>query len=393
MKNYFLIACILFSGLNISGCETSSIPPQSSPQTVTESPNLKKSDINLSDQKNQLQKLLDDSVKTSNVPGLTMYISTPDEHLILASGLSNLEQKQPMNPAEKFRIGSITKTFVSTVVLQLVDEGKIELDQPINNYLSSDISDNLPNSDQITVRDLLQHTSGLVNYTDLDEFSGEVDQDLNDQWTAKSIIIDISEYDPLEEPGEVFAYCNTNYLLLELIIEHITKNSLAQELRNRIYTPIGLNHTFMEIKESIPNGFSQGYGDLDENGTRENVGTYNDGNGLGDGGIISNAEDTGKFAENLFRDQTLLSDQMLTEMFKVIEDDEGDLYGLGLAIFNSNWGKVWGHDGKTTGFLANMSYLPDYQLTVVVLGNDEDQEDEGDPSTVAEKAVEMILNN
>jgi len=340
-----------------------------------------------SDKIAQLQSLIDRVVKTENIPGIVLYVSTPDTTWSGAAGVANLANRKPVKTSDRFRIGSITKTFVAVVILQLYEAGEISLEDAIADWLPEEISEQLANSEEITIRQLLNHTSGLADYLDNDDFFADFEEEPGYEWTAEEVLEYVYLLETVAEPDTEFYYANTNYILLEAIVEAVTGNTLAQELRDRIYTPLGLDNTFMEIQENIPDRFVSGYDDWDGDGKRDNV-TDLEPWGLGDGGIISTASDLATFLQALFLKEELLEPETLDEMLEFIDDGEGDEYGLGLSNIETDWGQAWGHSGSTGGFLSTIMYLPDYDISVVVLTNCAEA---GDPDESAETALKRIV--
>ncbi|WP_341530587.1 serine hydrolase domain-containing protein [Nostoc sp. UHCC 0302] len=318
----------------------------------------------------QLQSLLDEVVAEQKIPGAVMYISTPKGHWLAASGVNNLATKTPMKPTDGFSIASMSKTFVAVVVLKLVEQGKIELDQAIATYLPRDISPHIINSDKITVRQLLNNTSGVAEYLATPEFiQATAKRSRSQPWTAREAIQYMYDEEPQASPGDKFIYTDSNYILLELIVENITRGSLAQGIRSQILEPLGLNHTFTELREPVIGEVATGYGDRHKNGNLHSYAKVNDGNGLGDGGLVSTAEDLTKFATALFAKRTLLSPKMMREMLKFTNNGEGYSYGLGVERFASPLAKSFGHSGIAYGFTTLLTYLPNQDTIIVVLLN------------------------
>ncbi len=337
----------------------------------------------------QLQSILDESVASQGIPGAVMHISTPDGTWIGASGVANLKTKTPLKPRDRFRIASMSKMFVATVVLQLWEETKLSLDDTIADWLSEEIAERLPNSDAITIRQLLNHTSGLEDYLSTDGYAEAIaTTEASHVWTPAEAIEYAFDLEPVGEPGEKHYYSNTNYILLELIVQAATGNILAQEIRDRILTPLQLNDTFTEMRENIPGGFVHGYSDWDGDGKRDDVTRKNDGFGLGDGGLVSTASDVARFAQALFANEELLEPETLEQMLTYVDDGEGDRYGLGVSAWESAWGEAFGHGGRSGGFLSTSWYLWDEEVTVVVLANDADN---ADPDAIAESALTVVL--
>lgn len=335
----------------------------------------------------ELQSLLDETLAEQEIPGAILYVDTPEGNWMGASGVANLKTKQPMKPSDRCRIGSITKTFVAVVVLQLYEEEELNLDDAIADWLPEDISDRLPQSKEITIYQLLNHTSSLPDYTENDDFNQAIIDYPSYQWTPQEVLEYVYDLEPQAAPGEEYSYSNTNYIVLELIVEAATGNTLAKELRDRIYTPLGLKNTFMEQKEAIPGGFVSGYSDWDGDKKIDDM-TQLEPWGLGDGGIISNGADLARFARGLFADEELLEPETLEEMLDSVDDGEGAEYGLGVSVWETEWGEAWGHQGRTGGFLSTMMYLPNRDITVVAIANDADN---ADPDAIAEKALAVVL--
>ncbi|MEM6754427.1 MAG: serine hydrolase domain-containing protein [Cyanobacteria bacterium P01_C01_bin.38] len=333
-------------------------------KTVTEYVETNSKQINNS----QLQTVLDKAVEDLDIPGVVMYISGPKGTWVGASGYSDLESETLMKPNDRLALASVSKTFVAVAVLKLVEQGQLNLDESINNYLPKNISRNIRYSDEITVRQLLNHTSGIVDYLD-DNFAKITEGRSRSQpWKAREVI-KLIYGEPQAKPGKKHDYSNSNYILLELIVEEKTGKSLAEVIRKQILNPIDLKNTFTELIENNSTSIVTGYSDRNEDGVLNSHKGLNEGNGLGDGGLISNAMDTAKFIDALVAEKTLLSPQILKEMLTFIPTGEGDEYGLGIARFQTDAGEAIGHDGSSYGFVSLMLYYPDEKIAAVVLVN------------------------
>jgi len=224
----------------------------------------------------------------------------------------------------------------------------------------------------MTVRQLLNHTSGVAEYSEM------FDEDIEDgrlpqPWIAETAIAYIYGEEPERKPGKKHSYCNSNYILLQLIVEEITGRSLAAEIRDRILEPAGLQNTFMELQEPIPGGYVTGYTDFDGDGQWDSNSVPTGGGGLGDGGLISTAADLTQFARSLFIEKTLLSPPMLQEMLVFISDREGGKYGLGVQRYEAAFGEELGHTGLGFGFQSQLFYFPADEAIVAILANDDNE--------------------
>ena len=317
----------------------------------------------------KLQKALDKAVKQMKIPGAVMYISGQGEAWAGASGFSNLKSKTPMKPNDRLGLASTSKTFVAVAVLQLVEKGKLDLDKAISNYLPPKVSINIPYSDEITIRQLLNHTSGVVEYYDDKFHKLTYNRSRSQLWTATEAIELIYNRQPKAKPGEEYQYCDSNYILLEIIVEQTTGKPLAEIIREQILNPLGLKNTFTELREPNFKSNVTGYSEGNKDGILYSHKDLNEGNGLGDGGLFASASDTAKFLKALLAEKTLLSPKMLEEMLSSVPVEDDNDYGLGIGHFQTRFGKAIGHSGWSYGFVSLMLYFPDEDITAVVLVN------------------------
>jgi len=305
-------------------------------------------------------------------PGVVIYAAYDGEAWVARYGLANLDTGEEIAIDDLFRIASVTKPLVATVVLQLVDEGEIGLDDPIADYLPANIVDEIENANEATVRQMLQMTSGIFDYTESDDFFDAVEDDPNYMWTAEEVLEFAYGEEPYSGAGDDYYYSNTNYILAQLIIESVTGNSLADELDSRIFETAGMDSCYLETAERFAEGIVRGYqwGDDDD---YEDITEISDGTGLGDGGVICSAEDLAKFLPALM-DGEYLEDDTLEEMLDTVSDGEGGEYGLGIGYDDTEYGMMLSHDGASSGFQSVMAYIPDEDIVVVILTNDFDSE-------------------
>jgi CubicO group peptidase (beta-lactamase class C family) len=312
--------------------------------------------------------------------GISSAIFAPDGTVWQGfAGLANRESNAPVDANSLFGIGSTTKPMVATVILQLMDEGKLKLSDTVSQWLP-DLAKGIPNIDRITIRQLLGHTSGIQSYTDSAELSGEAlfkdPSILQRQFTTKELIALVAGKPALFEPGQSFAYSNTNYTLLGEIVEKATGTNLATQLRSRIFEPLGMNQTFFASQESVnPDSLTRSYPiDQDGDGKLDYLNESLSWAGAA-GAVVGTAADTAKFAQALFQGELLAP-----ETLRMMIQDSSDIkdpaappdvksYNYGLGIFSGNIGagNQLDHGGDTIGWHSQMIYLPDRQITATVL--------------------------
>ena len=283
----------------------------------------------------------------------------------VAVGKGNLETGEAPPLDGEVRIGSNTKTFVAVVIMQLVQEGKITLDEPIETYLPGLIHGEGIDASKITVRQLLQHTSGLPEYTDT--VPGETDIfQIRDNYYSTRDLLDVALSKPAAfEPGSQFKYTNTNYIVLSLLAEKVTHRPLAEQITKRIIEPLGLTHTYLpgpgeeNIRGTHPHAYTR-----NNQGQLEDITRQDPSAAGGAGAMISTPSELTKFLQATFNG-TLLNQDSITEMKKTVEASDligvpGSGYGLGIfSMPLSCGGEAWGHSGGIPGYGSYNMVGPD----------------------------------
>lgn len=319
----------------------------------------------------QLQKVLDTAVAGSEAtPGAVLLVSSPDlGTLAVASGVADKITDTPMRITNNFRLASMSKTYLAVVILKLSEDGLLNLDDKVADLLPDTIEvSRIPNGSKVTVRELLEMRSGIPNYLEYDAYTDKMKAEPNHRWVPQDGIEMIYDEKPNFAPGKSYEYSNTNYILLQSIIEHLTGSTLASQFTKYIFSPLHLNNTYQEIQQKQEGGFHglKTHGYDKENGKLIDVTTLNDGFGLGDGGLVSTAQDLKTFVQSLLQTKTLLSPPLLDEMLTVIGPDN---YGLGIYEEEVGGEIAWTHNGASSGFLGQYYYFPQRKLTLIILTN------------------------
>lgn len=336
----------------------------------------------------KLQKAIPGLMKANAIPGVVVLIKSPSRGNWSATfGTAAIGKKAPMSLGDHFRIGSNTKTMTSTIILQLVQEGKLELDDPISKFRPD-----VPNGDNITIAQLSEMRSGLYSYSFDPGFNATLDKDPEKAWTPDELLTIAFSHPPDFAPGAEYEYSNTNIVLLGLVIEQITGMSASKAFQRRIFGPLKMQHSSLPTKtvSKIPAPRPQGY----QFGT--NVATIdsyalppaqvpaalagrlkpinqtnaNPSWAWTAGAAISTPRDLARYVKALVggglldkRTQKLRLDSIQPT---VAGQPDGVGYGLGLAQFAPG---IIGHDGQIPGYSSFMVYNLETRDTIIIGSN------------------------
>jgi D-alanyl-D-alanine carboxypeptidase len=308
----------------------------------------------------QLDQVIPPGMQAASVPGAIVGVWKPGQPpYARAFGVRDTRTGEPMTTDLYMRIGSVTKTFVTTGVLQLVDQGRVSLDDPIGKYVHG-----VPNGDQVTVRELAEMRSGLYDYSNETEPPKPGEE--HRQRTPEELLQIAISRPPVAPPDTEFDYNNTNTMLLGLLIQNVTGQSLADYIRDHVTQPLNMQRTLLPVGAEFPSPHSEGYTKR-PNGQIVGAADFNPSWGWAAGAMISTLEDMRIWAPNVATG-TLLSPATQAERLKFLpapSEGTGALYGLGLENQNG-----WiGHNGNIDGFQSYVYYLPPEDTTLVMLVN------------------------
>ena len=319
-----------------------------------------------------IQAEMDDLTAGELPPGMVVWIDAPGYRFEGASGSANLADATSMSPSDAFRIGSITKMFTAAVIVKLAEEGVLTLDDPLALWLP-EVAEQLPNGDQITLRHLLSHTSGLFNVVEHESYWADLFTEIVVDEDTGAVTLACVQRDPhdtlaryvygkdaLFEPGTQWYYSNTNYTLLGMVIEKAAAMPLAEAYRTRIYEPLGMESTFLDCYEDAVTDVVHGY--TGSGDTLADLTELHESIGWSAGGIVSTASDLIAFARGLFGGALFDDPESLVAM---TTPAPGSSYGLGVML----QGDYMGHAGYIAGFRSLLDYAPELDAVVVMLYN------------------------
>ncbi|WP_078992873.1 serine hydrolase domain-containing protein [Streptomyces sp. MMG1121] len=330
-------------------------------------------------------------LREANVPGATVGIWTPGQPGYVRSfGVADKSTGRKMAPDLYMRIGSETKTFTVTGLLQLVDRKKVALDDPIGKYVAG-----VPNGNRITLRQLAGMRSGLFNYSEDPGFFKALTSNPSRRFTPRQLLAYSFKHPVLFQPGREFSYCNTNLVLLGLVVEKESGQHLGDYVKQHVLDPAGMKDTLFPTGNEFPTPHAQGYTQQTADGKVADTADWNPSWGWAAGAMISNLGDlhiwartvaTGRFPDGkplvgaAAQRQRLITPQTATV--------KGAGYGLGIFDVQG-----WiGHNGSLPGYESLTVYLPSTRTTLVALLNTDIGHKGQEPSTLVGKAVTTIIS-
>ncbi|MFB7262926.1 serine hydrolase domain-containing protein [Streptomyces nojiriensis] len=330
----------------------------------------------------QLDAAIKKVLAEAKIPGVIVAVSAPGKgDYVRSFGIADKATGAPMTPNLNMRIGSVTKTFTVTALLELVDEGKVGLDDPIGKYV-----DGVPNGDRITLRELAGMRSGLFNYSADEGFYKAFTSNPDRPFTPQELLGYSFKHPVLFEPNAKFYYCNTNLILLGLVVEKVSGVPLDRFIGQKVVVPAGLKHTVFPTGPEFPSPHAHGYTNQTASGKVEDATDWNPSWGWAAGAMISDLPDMRSWAKTLATG-TLLTPATQAQRLDVVDALPGTGYGLG--IFNV---QGWiGHNGSLPGYGSLVLYLPEAKATLVVLLNTDIGYAGQEPSTLVGEAITKIV--
>ncbi|MEU8471096.1 serine hydrolase domain-containing protein [Streptomyces sp. NPDC029006] len=328
--------------------------------------------------------------RETGTPGVSVGIWTPGQPGYVRSfGVADKSTGRRMTPDMYTRIGSETKTFTVTALLQLVDRGKLGLDDPIGKYV-----DGVPNGDKITLRQLAGMRSGLFNYSEDDAFFKALTSDPRRPFTPQQLLAYSFKHPVLFQPGEKFYYSNTNLILLGLVVEQKSGQRLGDYIQRHILDPAGMKHTLFPAGNEFPAPHPQGYTDQTVDGKTADTADWDPSWGWAAGAMISTLDDLRIWARTVATGQLPDGKRMVSaaaqrqRLITPATPIPGAGYGLGIFDVQG-----WiGHNGSLPGYESLTVYLPSTRTTLVIVLNTDIDHGKNEPSTLFGQAVTQIVS-
>jgi len=326
----------------------------------------------------RLQQQLDHWRSFSGFPGATFGFCLPNGQCdVIATGLADLEKQQVMPVTAQMSAGSTGKTIALALAMQLVEQGKLQLDQKASHYLGHlDWFARLPNAADFTVRQLMNHSSGLVRYEYKPEFTSALTANPDKHWQPKELLSFLFDSKAPFAAGQGWDYSDSNYIVLGLILEQLTGKAFYDAAQAAVLDPLHLVSIQPQAKPELPQ-LVQGYAGPD-NAFGEKPLMMQNGKMIINpqfewtgGGYMANSKELARWAQSLYQGK-VFSATLLPQVFDGLAAPllgDGVRYGLGVIIRQDKLGLSYGHSGFFPGYLTNMLYLPDSGLAVAIQFN------------------------
>jgi D-alanyl-D-alanine carboxypeptidase len=338
-----------------------------------------------------LQATIDAAVHELLIPGAVVFLRTPRGTFAVSYGTTQLGTTNRPRPDTNFRIASNTKTMTSAVILQLAQERKLNLTDPVSKFVPG-----VPNGNNITVAQLLEMRSGLYNYTNAPEIAASIDRDPTKVWTPQELLAIAFAHPPNFPPGTAFEYSNTNYALLGVIIERVDGKQLARAMQDRLFGPLRMQNTALPASNvnTLPAPYSHGY--LYGSSSVALVGTppyspdvkaaaragtlkpndytnVNHSFAAAAGGVVSTAEDLATWIQALATGRVLDATYQRQWLNSPRPEDpskpDGQTYGFGIGQLRWSANVIYFHGGETAGYNSFIGHDIANQMTLVVWTN------------------------
>jgi D-alanyl-D-alanine carboxypeptidase len=314
----------------------------------------------------EIQAIMDKYI-AKGLPGMSILINDNDGFWIASAGMADLEKGVKMQPCHINKLGSVTKMMMGALVWQLIQEGKLSINDPISKYIP-EVAAKIENGNDITLAMLINHTSGIYDVAGNLGFNLAVINDMSRNWTSEQILKYLEGKPATNLPGVEVRYSNSNTMLVGMIVDVAGNANHAALLKNKIFEPLGMNNTvYFNYDEDFPlPNLAQGYLDFNnDGGSIQNISNLNPASGNGYTGVYSTVTDLYKFMNALMRDKSLTTSDNLDIIFNTMRSSDDGTWKSSVGGIHDEYRIVlgenihaFGHTGGDIGYSANLSFFP-----------------------------------
>jgi D-alanyl-D-alanine carboxypeptidase len=323
------------------------------------------------------QKVIDEAI-SETIPGIILLVETPEKRFIGSAGVSNVETGLGMQVDDTIPTASAGKKMVALLAAQLADEGLLNLDDTLDTWLSEYILSRIVNSHQMTLRQLLSHTSGVANYVDVDDAYLELLLEDPEELKTSIDFVELAFDQPaFFLPGEGYEYSNTGFELAALVMDEVLGEHHSKAMRNRFFDPMGMTSTYYKGIEASLGDFISGYL-VDENGELVEKGALIDAKPFlinaseASSPVISSVDDMAIFLKALITDDSFANDNVKNIMFgedNLITQSASEKAGLGIYEVTIDGHNIYAHAGLTYGYMTQSIFIEDTNTSIVLFSN------------------------
>ncbi len=340
------------------------------------------------------QQFVDEKI-LQGFPGMILLVKDSEGLWTGSGGMADLYNEIEMKKCNISRIASITKNFTATAIYQLQDEGKLKVDDLAAKYLAADLVSNLDNLEECTIRQLIDHTSGIYDYDSDLMYNLDGINHPDQVWSKEKSLSYAFGKPALFQPGTAYSYCNTGYILLGMIVEALEGRAVQEVMQENIFIPLAMEQTLFPKDYSHPDGIVAGYDNRHGDGKLINSGKYAFGY-YTDGGIVTGVYDLFLYMKALYADQVLISDASLQQMvapngFESTEPNANIIAG-GPVLWQTEFGLAYTNSGGQYGYRSFMIYFPSSDIYGVLLFNSSLIEDDELFYAAQEELVQLLFN-
>jgi D-alanyl-D-alanine carboxypeptidase len=367
-------------------------------QAQSESPS-KVGDAQLEKTKSRILKKLTALKAQANYPGVSVgFVLEDGRKGAIAVGLADVEAKIPLETSDRLLAGSIGKTYVAAVMLQLIEEGKVGLNDKLEKWLGKESwFARLPNAGDLTIHNLMTHSSGLREYFEISGVNKKLLADPDRVWKPEELVAFILDTKPLFAADKGWAYADTNYILVGLVVEKATGQTLFNEISRRLLKPLMLERTIPSDHRTLPEvavGYSMPRSPFGVEGRmiRDQKFVLNPQFEYAGGGLASTPLELALWAKALYEGKVFRKPETLQLLLTGVDSSggrggaKGSKYGLGVQIRESPWGTSYGHGGWFPGYLSELEYFPSKKTAIAVQFNT-------DASRTIKKGLRAYIND
>jgi len=325
------------------------------------------------------QNIIDETV-SDTIPGVVLLIQSPEQQFLGSAGVESIETQNPMQIYHTMPTASSGKPMIGLLATILADEGLLNLDNTLDTWFDTDILDQIENSNEITLRQLLNHTSGIYNYTETNVELELLTSEPEKLKTDIDFLVFGLNQPAYFKPGEGQEYSNTGYLLAGLIMDKVLGMHHSVALRERILEPLGMNATYYKGIEKSQGDFISGYHKFNDSDETYNTKLYIENVAVASSPLVSSVEDMALFMKSVVTDQNFINDTIRTNFFGSQQNNDG--LGIGVEAIGNN--TAYHHNGLTYGYHTQNIYIKEKDLSVTAFIN-------CSTKPVCEKAMDSLI--